>query len=113
MCCGFFIILTIEQTVLHLQETWITAEEESEPLLSGGQGGQGYQSTHHHHHHSHQHHQHPVISGVSSEVHHHHDGHGHHHSHMSHSMFQHSTLRSIMLLVALSFHSVFEGNQLY
>lgn len=108
MCCGFFIILTIEQTVLHLQETWITAQEESEPLLSGG-AGQGYQSTHHHHHHGHHHHDHSAIIGVSSEVHHHNDGHGHHHSHSSHSMFQHSTLRSIMLLVALSFHSVFEG----
>merc|ERR1712105_108184 len=37
------------------------------------------------------------------------DGHGHHHSHATHSLFQHSALRSLMLLIALSFHSVFEG----
>ena len=109
MCSGFFLILTIEQAVLQIQESWIQSQEESEPLLSGGVNT-SYQSNHHHHHHHHHHdHQHPVISGVSTEVHHQHDGHGHHHSHMSHSMFQHSSLRSIMLLLALSFHSVFEG----
>jgi len=116
MCVGFFIILTIEQLVLHVQENWIQEMEESQSLLSGS-NVTSYNSTehqehgreHHHHQHQHTHHQHPVISGVSTEVHHTHDGHGHNHTHMSHSMFQHSTLRSIMLLLALSFHSVFEG----
>ena len=109
MCCGFFLILSVEQVVLHFQENWIQEFEERQPLLSEG-GGATYSSTHSRHHHHHHHtHQHPVISGVSNEVHHSHDGHGHHHSHLSHSMFQHSTLRSLMLLVALSFHSIFEG----
>jgi len=117
MCVGFFLILTVEQTVLHVQENWIQEQEESESLLAGS-NRTSYNSTdhqelahghEHHHHHQHSHHQHPVISGVSTEVHHTHDGHGHNHTHMSHSMFQHSTLRSIMLLLALSFHSVFEG----
>ena len=39
----------------------------------------------------------------------HHDGDGHtDHQHMNHGAFQHSSLRSILLLIALSFHSVFE-----
>jgi len=109
MCSGFFLILFIEQAVLHFQENWIQNTEERQPLLSEG-GGASYSSTHsHHHHHHHHNHQHPVMSGVSNEVHHSQDGHGHHHSHLSHSMFQHSTMRSLMLLVALSFHSIFEG----
>ena len=40
----------------------------------------------------------------------HHDGDGHtDHQHINHGAFQHSSLRSILLLIALSFHSVFEG----
>ena len=106
--CGFFLILVTEQVVLSLQEGWATeaAASEREPLLAGG-GAASYQSTQHTHtHNDHQHH--PAISGVSAEVHHHHDGHSH--SHAAHSVLQHSTLRSLMLLVALTFHSVFEGN---
>ena len=39
----------------------------------------------------------------------HHDGDGHtDHQHINHGAFQHSSLRSILLLIALSFHSVFE-----
>ena len=113
LCCGFFLILVIEQWVLSLQEGWYAeaAAAERQPLLAGGEAASyqstGETSTHHHHHHDHHH---PSISGVSAEVHHHHDGHGHHHSHNSHSLLQHSALRSIMLLVALTFHSVFEGD---
>jgi zinc transporter 1/2/3 len=48
------------------------------------------------------------IKGVSNEVHHANDGHEDH-NHISHGVFEHSALRSILLLIALSFHSVFEG----
>ena len=100
LCIGFFLILTVEQCVRSFQENRLdtrhheTLEETRPPL------------THHDHHHnsSTDHHQHG-LSGVSGEVHHHHDGHGDHHSHAA----QHSMLRSMMLLIALSFHSVFEG----
>ena len=84
MCCGFFLILTLEQAVLHFQENWIQESEERQHLLSQTP----YQQI-----------------GASNEVRHSPDGHGH----LSNSMFQHSTLRSFMLLVALSFHSIFEG----
>jgi len=89
VCCGFFIILTIEQGVLHCQEVWLRKAEDREALVSGGSPGEVTVSTYNTvpHHHHHQHHQH----------------HHHHHQH------QHSALRSLMLLVALSFHSVFEG----
>ena len=122
LCLGFFLILVIEQWVLSLQEGWVTQASASErqPLLAGGEAAsyQSTQHTHHDHHDHHQHHDHhddhehhPALGGVSAEVHHHHDGHGH--SHAAHSALQHSTLRSLMLLVALTFHSIFEGNQQY
>ena len=93
MCSGFFLILTVEQSVLSLQESWANSQDEREPLLrpGGGGGGGSYQA----------------IGGVSDEVHHSQEGHSH--SHLSHTVFQPSSLRSIMLLLALSFHSVFEG----
>ena len=96
MCSGFFLILTVEQSVLSLQESWAISQDEREPLLRAGPGGGGgsYQA----------------IGGVSDEVHQAQDAHGgHSHSHLSHTMMEHSSLRSIMLLLALSFHSVFEG----
>ena len=44
----------------------------------------------------------------------HHDGDGHtDHQHMNHGAFQHSSLRSILLLIALCFHSVFEVRRLF
>ena len=98
---GFFLILTIEQTVLHFQESWM-AEAEGQPLLARSRhmsvSGHDYR---------------PIqgeesIVGLSSEVHHSQDGHEDH-THMSHGVFQHSTLRSVLLLIALSFHSVFGG----
>ena len=76
---GFLLILTIEQTVLHFQEKW--AQGENQPLLTGSQ----------------------TAAGIHSEV------EGGHHDHVSHTVFQHSSLRSVMLLLALSFHSVFDG----
>jgi len=95
MCCGFFLILIIEQTVLHYQEK-IVQEGEPQPLLSDS-GTTPPTNAH---------------QRYSYEANDTHDGHGH--SHMSHSLLQvnnnsTSSLRSIMLLVALAFHSVFEG----
>merc|ERR1719470_405149 len=71
MVFGFFLILVIEQSVLHFQEQWMQ-EEEREPLLSRSRQASigSYHSSHSH---------------------------------------QHSSHRSVMLLLALSFHSVFEG----
>jgi len=111
MVFGFFLILTIEQSVLHFQEQWMQ-DEEREPLLSRSRQASigSYHSSHSHQHASHHHHQssEPAMTGVSNTAHHSHDGH-HNHSHIGHGVFQHSSLRSIMLLLALSFHSVFEG----
>lgn len=97
---GFGIILFIEQAVLHSQEQLVVVREvreERQPLMPSTPGhnhrGRRIGS---------------VVQGVSDEV--HHDGDGHtDHQHMNHGAFQHSSLRSILLLIALSFHSVFEG----
>lgn len=140
---GFFLILLIEQTVLHFQESWIAEEEERaerQPLLGGGGNNRRYDSHQHshgsyqndppsyqngpgggggHHQHGQGDHQHDdlhvhvtpettSLTGVSNEVHHANDGHSDH-NHISHGVFEHSALRSILLLIALSFHSVFEG----
>eukprot|EP00088_Acartia_fossae_P021816 TRINITY_DN2317_c0_g1_i1.p1 TRINITY_DN2317_c0_g1~~TRINITY_DN2317_c0_g1_i1.p1 ORF type:complete len:361 (+),score=47.84 TRINITY_DN2317_c0_g1_i1:71-1153(+) len=102
ICLGFFFILTIEQTVLYFQESWM-AESESEPLLSRSRrtsaNQQGYQSLASRD---------ESLTGLSNQAHHAHDGHADH-GHISHGVFEHSSLRSILLLLALSFHSVFEG----
>lgn len=100
MVMGFFLILTIEQTVLHFQESWMS-EVDREPLLSRSREGlssRSYDSFNRQ----------ESITGLSNEVHHAHDGHTDH-AHIPHGVFQHSSLRSIILLIALSFHSVFEG----
>ena len=61
------------------------------------------------HHHYHHHHQMPTTQPLSTHTHHTHDGHGHHHhTHIDHGVFQNTPLRAAMLLLALSFHSVFE-----
>ena len=97
MCSGFFLILIVEQSVLSLQESWAISQDEREPLLPNGGGtAVSYQSTQ----------QHPDEARHSPDG---HGGHGHSHSHLSNTVFQQSSLRSIMLLLALSFHSVFEG----
>merc|ERR1712112_280808 len=75
MCCGFFLILTLEQAVLHFQENWIQESEERRPLLSQTP----YQQI-----------------GASNEVRHSPDGHGH----LSNSMFQHSPLWMIVAVSA-------------
>ena len=101
-CCGFFLILIIEQWVLSLQEGSSRAtDDEREPLLAGGETS-SYQSTQqtNSYSQSHQHHQ------PSAEGHHHHVGHGH--QHQPHT--NNSSLRSLMLLLALTFHSIFEGD---
>jgi len=96
--CGFFLILFIEQTVFHFQEKCMNTVEEQEVLIDGKQDNFGsYQSLHVHiEHYDHHHH---------GQAEHSHDD--EHHSHLA--VFQQSTLRSLMLLLALSFHSVFEG----
>ena len=91
VCCGFFLILAVEQLVVSLQESWTTRLEETEPLLGAGPVGVSYQSTVNPHQDHHE---------ISHEA--------HSHSHLPHSL-QLSSLRSLLLLVALSFHSVFEG----
>jgi len=99
---GFFLILTIEQTVLHFRESWMS-EVDREPLLSRSREGlsaRSYDTINRQ----------ETITGLSNEVHHAHDGHAAaDHAHIPHGVFQHSSLRSILLLMALSFHSVFEG----
>ena len=93
-----------------LQEQW-ALDAEREPLLShrrrpSAGSTSSYSSTQgHNNHHHHQHRGVDVVQGVSNEVHQGHDGHSHGHSH---AVFNHSSLRSVMLLLALSFHSVFE-----
>ena len=88
LCISFFLILTVEQCVQSFQENSLDRSNhevgETQPLLT--------------------HHDHPNHSSTEQ-----HDGHGDHQSHAAHSLLQHSMLRSIMLLIALSFHSVFEG----
>jgi len=102
MLVGFSLMLLIEQWVHHVQER--NQEEEREPLLSSVSHDRiSYQSTTHHHHHIHDHDHHEVPSQPD----HSHDGH-HHHSHDL-QQFQHTSFRAFVLLLALSFHSVFEG----
>merc|ERR1711923_201618 len=74
ICCGFFLILTVEQVVHYIQESAEGDDGESQPLLSPG-STTSYQATPTHSQHS-QHH-HPS------------------------QLLQHSSLRSIMLLLAL------------
>lgn len=105
ICMGFFFILTIEQTVLYFQESWMAASEERRPLLSRSRttstnAPMSYNTADNTREDS--------ITGLSNEAHHAHDGHEDH-GHISHGVFQHSSLRSILLLLALSMHSIFEG----
>jgi len=97
ICLGFFFILIIEQTVLYFQENW-AASEEREPLLSRSRPTNYTNEIQRE----------DSITGLSNQAHHAHDGHGDH-AHISHGVFQHSSLRSILLLLALSLHSIFEG----
>jgi len=98
---GFFMILTIEQTVLYFQESWM-ADSERQPLLRSSDSDSGghndYASIERQ----------DSLTGLSNQVHHADDGHGDH-AHISHGVFEHSSLRSILLLLALSLHSIFEG----
>ena len=82
ICCGFFMILTVEQFVHFLQEAGSGEEGENQPLLSQGSSSSYQSAPTHSHQHSH-HHSSPIV--------------------------QNSSLRSLMLLLALSLHSVFEG----
>merc|ERR1719400_1905850 len=83
---GFIIILFIEQTVVHLQEKW-QEEEERQPLLAPKRSG----------------HSHDMRNSVTEEIHESGSGGHHDHSHLPQGAFQHSALRSVMLLLALSF----------
>merc|ERR1712098_307673 len=96
-------------------------DEERQPLLNTDiqASAESYNTSQSHQHnppssHNHDHHQisshndHGVASaGVGSHASHAHDG--GYHSHIDHDITKHSSLRSFMLLLALSFHSVFEG----
>merc|ERR1711970_1202079 len=107
MVAGFLLILAIEQSVLHFQELW-KQEEEREPLLNTNTGSyQNYQEQHGASHHHHLHNDHAAVPGITNHAHHAHDG--GYHAHIDHDITKHSSLRSAMLLLALSFHSVFEG----
>jgi len=98
MVLGFLLILLIEQSVLHFQEQWL-AELEREPLLSRSRRPStgSYGSIHDN----------DAVTPILHEAHSSVDGHSH--SHVGHGVFQHSALRATLLLVALSFHSIFEG----
>ena len=106
MVAGFLLILAIEQSVLHFQEVW-NQEEEREPLLLNPNTGsyQNYQDRHNANQ-QHLHNDHAAVPGITSHAHHAHDG--GYHAHIHHDITKHSSLRSVMLLLALSFHSVFE-----
>lgn len=112
MAIGFFIILLLEQTVLHFKEKWMS-DHERRPLLSRTRQASHRHSHDHDHAGDHDHDYRALmredsLTGVSNQIHHEDDGHENH-SHISHGVFQHSSLRSLMLLLALSFHSIFEG----
>lgn len=97
ICLGFFLVLIVEQIVLDCRENWTSSSPaERAPLLinSDQMTSSSYGSTN----------ETASLSGISTGD--HHDGHDHDHVE---GIFQHSTLRSVLLLVALSFHSVFEG----
>jgi len=100
MVLGFLLILLIEQTVLHFQEQWM-AELDREPLLSRSRRDSvgSYGSVHNHDH--------DAVTPIIDQAQHSQEGHSH--AHVSHGVFQHSSLRATLLLVALSFHSLFEG----
>jgi len=87
---GFFLILCIEQTVLHFQEKW-EAETERAPLLSQSEN-LSYGSI--------------TDTDNDDRDSHHRDS---HQDHTVQAVNKHSSLRSVLLLIALSFHSVFEG----
>jgi len=108
MVAGFLLILAIEQSVLHFQELW-KQEEEREPLLNSNTGSyQNHQEQHGANRHRHLHNDYAVVpGGITDHAHHAHDG--GYHAHLDHDITKHSSLRSVMLLLALSFHSVFEG----
>jgi len=107
MVAGFLLILAIEQSVLHFQELW-KQEEEREPLLNSNTGSyQNHQEQHGANRHRHLHNDYAVVpGGITDHAHHAHDG--GYHAHLDHDITKHSSLRSVMLLLALSFHSVFE-----
>jgi len=120
MVVGFLLILAIEQGVLHFQELW-KLDEERQPLLNTDiqASAESYYTSQGHRHNpsSHDHNLHQVAphnehssiasAGVGGHASHAHDG--GYHSHIDHDITKHSSLRSFMLLLALSFHSVFEG----
>ena len=131
---GFFLVLLIEQIVLEFgvgqQQQQENDEEgqgrETSPLLRGGEAGGG-DHLRHHGTFGHQQQQRsrllsheedddeeveegsvPTVEYLSGTA---NDGQGHEHSHHHHQhvVLDHSSLRSYLLILALTFHSVFEG----
>jgi len=112
LCFGFFLVFIIEQIILEYKEGAqqneqgpirggsINNEDEHAPLLGNG---------HNHEHNSRLRYSGAVTNTESlprlNSV----DEHDHDHSHIDGVFHQHSTMRSLILLMALSFHSVFEG----
>ncbi|XP_043933655.1 zinc transporter ZIP1-like [Protopterus annectens] len=106
MAAGFFLVLIIERIVLDCSEH---SSAEKLPLLSptNSSDPQNYSSSsHHQHNHSgHHHHSHSYCHSHSysaEDV-----ESGGHHIHVD--FYAHSTFRSFILFLSLSFHSVFEG----
>jgi len=101
---GFFLILFVEQMAFYIQERWKTGKgisEERLAIIEEGDEISSYQSLpvqqgHFDHHH------HGSPTSPSSDD---HDESTHDHG----AIFQQSSLRAVLLLLALSFHSVFEG----
>jgi len=101
MVFGFLLILTIEQTVLHFQEKW-AQQTERQPLISDNRrtSYQDHPSSYPHHDHAH--------DDYETDHDFHEDDHQDHHNHVT-PIHHNSSLRSILLLLALSFHSIFDG----
>jgi len=97
IACGFLLILSIEQVVFSVQEKW-SHEEESVSLLRSNNGNvRSYQTPHiHREHFNHHHHERDSRHEQDSN-----------HDHIA--VYPKSTMRAVMLLLALSFHSIFEG----
>ena len=102
---GFLLVLLVEQSVLKYQEH--LAHRDYTPI-PGSNDNDSWLETNGARSPSHEHNDHQVTPDVRVEG----QGHGHGesggHSH-SHSPMEQSSLRAIILTIALSFHSLFEG----
>jgi len=116
LCFGFFLVFIIEQMILEYKEGLHTqrgpireasVNDENSPLLGNGHSENGNESRLRYS--SNTESLAPLTSIGNPILAENPDGqHDHDHNHMD-GVFHHSTLRSLILLMALSFHSVFEG----